>query len=381
MPLIDKLLKQPVGSTVELEPDHFVITDGPGHDVFDRLDFQDIKDKHKTVIIFDHDIPAGNFESARIQKELIEIARKGDLRLIQSRGIGYQLMIDEIVQPGQMVVSCGEHNSVYGTIGALGMNLTIEEMVSTLKTGKVTITVPEAVGIRLTGRLNSGVTAKDVMLQLTGLSHEISFIGKSLEFYGPALKELPDSSRTILCTLAGRTGAICGFINESGCDEEYEKTLAIGLGSVTPVAALPGDLNTVRQVTDLDQTEIAAAFIGGCTGGSLEDLRSAAAILKGRQVATHTRLTIAPATNDVYLVAIEEGLIDIFIDSGAQILNPGCASCVTTSKGVVGPHESMVSASCYNYAGCNGHPDSKVYVVNPMTAAATALTGKISAAR
>jgi 3-isopropylmalate/(R)-2-methylmalate dehydratase large subunit len=149
------------------------------------------------------------------------------------------------------------------------------------------------------------------------------------------------------------------------------------LSDVKPAVAFPGDLNTVKSVAEIGQVDLAACFIGGCTGGSLEDLRSSAAILKGKRVATDTRLTIAPATNDIYLAAIEEGLIETFIDCGAQIINPGCASCVTTSKGVIGDGETMLSASCYNYAGCNGTKDSQVFVSNAKTVAASALAGYI----
>lgn len=377
MAFIESLLARKAGEVIELDPDFCVITDGPGHDIFSLLKADEIKDKKKTVIIFDHDIPAGSFNSAAIQKDLIKIAQEYDLEFIQSKGIGYHVMLDQYVKQGNIIVSCGEHNSVYGAAGAIGLNLSLDEMASVLKTGKLEFKIPETVYISLTGSLKENVTCKDFMLKLIGEFGEKGFSDKIIEFCGPAIESLNMTERMTLCALAGRAGAVTALINEKALIDSKDKKLKYSLDNVKPYVALPGDLNTSKPVDEIDKTALAACFIGGCTGGRLEDLRSAAEILRGKRVATDTRLTIAPATNEVYLAAIEEGLIDTFIDCGAQIINPGCASCVTTSKGVIGDGEAMLSASCYNYPGCNGTKESKVFVSDVKTAAASALAGYI----
>lgn len=377
MAFIETLLQRRAGETVQLEPSFCVVTDGPGHTVFDHCGVSEIKDKTKAIIIFDHDIPAGSFESAGIQKELIRISRAGEIPFIQSQGIGYQVMIDEYVKAGDVILSCGEHNSAYGAVGALGLDVSVEELAAAMKMGSMTFTVPETVTIYLTGALEKHVTCKDFMLQLIGAVGETGFSGKAIDFCGPALKALSQADRMTLCALAGRTGAVTAFINEQDEGGQTAKKREICLNDIVPMVAFPGDLNTVKPIASIGKVELAACFIGGCTGGSLADLRGCAQILKGNRVATDTRLTIAPVTNEVYLAAIEEGLIDIFIDCGAQIINPGCASCVTTSKGVIGDGEAMLSASCYNYAGCNGTKDSQVYVSNAYSAAVSALAGYI----
>jgi 3-isopropylmalate/(R)-2-methylmalate dehydratase large subunit len=377
MAFIESLLRKKAGEEITLEPDFCVITDGPGHDVFSLVNVNEIKQKEKVIIILDHDIPAGSFDSAKIQKELIEKSQEGNLNFVQSKGIGYQVMIDEYVKAGNIVVSCGEHNSVYGAVGAMGLDLSLEELAAVLKTNKLILKVPETITVYLTGSLQTNVTCKDFMLQLIGEVGETGFSGKAVDFCGPALKSLNLTERVTLCALAGRTGAVTAFINEQAADSTGERQ-EYCLDTVKPSVAFPGDLNTVKAIDEIGKVRLAACFIGGCTGGSLEDMRSSAAVLNGKRVDTDTRLTIAPATNEVYLAAIEEGLIEIFIDCGGQILNPGCASCVTTSKGVVGDGEVMLSASCYNFPGCSGTKESKVFVANAKTVAASALTGYIT---
>ncbi len=377
MAFIESLLNKKAGEIAQLAPMFCVITDGPGHAVFNQVSVPEIKDKEKVVIILDHDIPAGSFASAQIQKELIQTAQEGDLKFIQSKGIGYYVMVNEAVKPGDVVVSCGEHNAVYGAVGALGLDLSDAEMAGVLKTGSLAFQVPETVAIRLTGALTAPATCKDFMLKLLGEVGKDGFGGKAVEFYGPALQALTLADKMTLCMLAGRTGAVTAFVNERSEAVNATEQREYALGAVEPVVALPGDLHTVEKIASLAKTPVEACFVGGCTGGSLEELRACAAILRSNRVATDTRLTIAPATNAVYLAAIDEGLIDIFIDCGAQILNPGCASCVTTSKGVVGDGETMLSASCYNYTGCNGTKDAKVFVSNATTVAASALAGHI----
>lgn len=379
MAFIENLLGKKAGQEVQLSPDFYVVTDGPGHTLFNQLQVSEIQDKQKVVIIFDHDIPAGSFESARIQKELIELARKGKMNLVQAEGIGYNVMLNDYVKPGSVVVSCGGHNSVYGAVGAIGLNLSTDELATALKTDALNFTVPETVAIYLSGTLGNNVTCKDFMLQLISEVGDTGFNGKAIDFCGPAIQSLNVAERMTLCALAGRTGAVSAFISEEDVNNDIAEKREYSLSSVTPTVALPGNLNTTKSVEVLEKIELAAGFIGGCTVG-MNDLRQCAEILKGKRIATDTRLTIAPPTNIMYLAAIEEGLIDIFIDCGAQIFNPGCASCVTTSKGVIGDGEVMLSSSCYNYAGCNGTKESQVFVSNASTVAFSALAGYICTA-
>lgn len=375
--LIEEMLGKAAGEKVRLYPDLFMINDGEGHKCIELIDRKrDIRDKEKVVVILDHDIPAGSFESAANQKKLIEFSKEYGLKFIQSSGIGYQVLLDDWVGERDIVVSCGTHNSIFGAKGALGLNLGVEEMAAALMEGSLDMRVPETVKVILKGTLPKGVYVMDFVLKFLGDVGEKGFDGKMVEFTGNALENFSVSEKTVLCSMVSNTGAVSALINEDPRGKyvgEYEYDLS----ETVPCVTLPGSLYCTKRVTELKDTAISAGFIGGCMGGRIEDLRVAADILKGNRVRTGVRLLIGSVSNDVYLKAVNEGLIEIFLDSGAQVTNPGCGSCRTTSIGVVGDGEVLLTTGSYNYPGCAGTVDSKVFIASAATVAKASITGYI----
>lgn len=378
MTLVEKIMGGYSGREVEISPDICMINDEKGHKVLEMVDSANkILKKENVVVILDHDIPAGSFDSAANQKRLIDFARQYDINFIQSEGIGYQIIFDRLVKEGQIAVSCGKHNSFFGAKGALGLNLTVEEVAKLLVEGKISCKVPETINVILKGKMSEGVYAEDVAFYLIKIAEDKEFEGKAIEFSGEAIDRLNMNDKITLCSMASQTGAVTGMINEKA-SEEYRLKIEIDLSEIKPSVVLPGDLKESRYIEEVENIPISAGFIGGCIGGRIEGLRKAAEILNGKRIKLGVRLLIGFASNEVFLKAVEEGLIDIFIDSGAQVTNPGCASCQTTSIGVVGDGEAMISTGSYNYPGCCGTENSKVYLASAERVAKAALSGYIN---
>ncbi|WP_334074493.1 MULTISPECIES: aconitase family protein [Paenibacillus] len=372
MTIIESILNEKSGTAMVIEPDFIVLNDSLSLDIVNELEnINHLEAPERVIVMLYFDTPAGNFISAEIQKKLIQFARKHELKFVQSQGIGYHILLDQYVKPGDIVVSPGQMNGIFGMKGALGLHVEATELLNVCATGRMNLVVSNTVHIELAGQLKPGASIKDFMLSFLA-SDDLKYSGKALEFYGEGLKNLSLKETADLCQLATRSGAVTAFVNsdyQGSGQESYD------FGSVDPMAALPGSINQSKPIAELEGTPLSACFIGGCTGGSIEDLRKAATILKGKKIPINMRLSIAPQTNEVYKQAISEGLIQTFIESGAQILSTGCASCVTTSKGVIGKGETMLSASCWNFKGCNGSKDSLVYLASAETVANSALKG------
>ncbi|ETA81449.1 aconitase family protein [Youngiibacter fragilis] len=364
------------GQVLRLKFDNCIINDGAGHKAIDLLDSEKgISNRESVTVILDHDIPAGSFESAFIQKKLIDFARDNDTNFIQSAGTTYELMLNQ-VKEGSLAAVCGNHHGTFGINGALGIRLSPEEMAELLMNGEIGYKLPEVINVELAGKLPESATARDFMLGLVSEVGEEAFKGYVIEITGDAVKSLGRTDKFVICSLMSRTGAESVLIKEEKA-EGYSKEFSYDLGNAKAVVTLPGDLKTVRTVDELRGTRVSAGFIGACTGGHIEDLRKAAEILKGKRVKLGFRLLIGCVSNETYLQAMEEGLIDVFFDFGAQFTNPGCSTCRTTSIGVVGDGESLISTGSYNFAGCAGTTDSKIYLASVETVARTAISGII----
>ncbi|AHM68063.1 3-isopropylmalate dehydratase [Paenibacillus polymyxa] len=375
MTMIESILNEKSGVTTVIEPNYIVLSDSLPLEIVNELEnIKRPEAPERVIVMLYFDTPAGNFISAEIQKKLIQFARKHELKFVQSQGIGYHILLNQYVKPGDIIVSPGKHNSIFGVEQALGLHVNPSELLHVCTNGKMNIVVPETVYIELTGQLKSEASIKDFVISFLA-SNELKYAGKAIEFYGEGLNSLSPKETTDLCQLASRSGAVTAFLHtdyQGPGQESYD------LGDVQPMVALPGSIHQSQPAAELAGTPLSACFIGGCTGGSIEDLRTAAAILKGKRIPINMRLSIGPQTNEVYKQAISEGLIQTFIDSGAQILSTGCASCVTTSKGVIAEGETMLSASCWNYKGCNGSKDSLVYLASAESVANSALKGCIT---
>lgn len=377
MTIVEKILGKSAGEIAEFKPDFCMINDDESHRCVELIaKANKIALKEHVIVILDHDIPAGSFDSAANQKKLIDFSRKYDLAFVQSAGIGYQVLLDSYIKPGSIIVSCGIHNSFFGSKGALGLNLSVNDMATLLIKGSISMKVPKTVNIALKGKLPEGVSAIDFILKLLAETGAKGFDEMVIEFTGDAIEELSLSDRIVICSMAMQTGAVSAFINEVP-KGRYIKNYVYDLSKVTPTVTLPGDLYTAKSVEELKGVAIHAGFIGGCMGGRIEDLRIAANILNGNKVKLGVRLLIGFASNSVYLQAMEEGLVEIFLNAGAQVTNPGCGSCKTTSIGVVGDGEVLITTGSYNYPGCSGTEDSKVYIASAATVANAAVKGYI----
>lgn len=377
MTLVEGILGKAAGENVRLQPDLLMVNDGEGSKCVDLIDkAKGITRKDNVIVILDHDIPAGSFDSAANQKKLIEFSKEHGLGFIQSAGIGYQILLDNYVKWGDVIVSCGTHNSIFGAKKALGLNLSVENFVTLISEGSLEMKVPPTVNVVLKGTFPKGVYAIDFILKMISEVGEKGFNGMVIEFTGEAIKRLSLNDRIVICCMATQMGAVSALINETP-DGIYAKTYECDLSKVTPTVTLPGNLYTSKPIEELKGIAVNACFIGGCMGGRIEDLRIAANILKGKRIKLGVRLMICPASNAVYLQAIEEGLIDIFMDSGVQVTNPGCGSCRTSSIGVVGDGEVLITTGSYNYPGCSGTVDSEVYIASAAIVANAGITGYI----
>lgn len=375
--LVEKILKAATGEVVRVKPDICMINDGVGHNCLELINkSKTIADKNPVFIILDHDIPAGSFDSAANQKKLIDFSRENGLKFIQSAGIGYQVLLDSHVKPGDVLVSCGKHNSFVGAAGALGLKLSIEEMAELITDGSFEMKVPKTIRIELKGSLSEGVSAIDLILTILANLGESELGGLAVEFTGTAAQALSLNDKIVICSMISQSGAVSALMNPEPA-VNYFTTLEYDLAKISPTVTLPGNLYRTKSLKELKGVAISAAFVGGCMGSRIEDLRVAAEILKGKRIKLGVRLMLGFASNAVYFQAAEEGLIDIFIDSGAMVTNPGCASCQTTSIGVVGDGEVLLTTGSHNYPGCSGTTDSTVYIASAATVTRAALTGYI----
>jgi 3-isopropylmalate/(R)-2-methylmalate dehydratase large subunit len=292
-------------------------------------------------------------------------------------------MLDSYVKPGQIIASCGAHNSIYGAAGALGLNVEVGTMGTLLMNGEYEVKVPETVAVELKGKLSTGVSPIDLFITFLGNVEAKNLEGKSVEFIGEGLKCLASHEKTVLCSMATRTGAFTAFVNETP-EGTFTETISFDLGSVEPVAALPTESDACKAefvyktIKELNSVELDAGFIGGYTGGYIEDLRLAAQAIKGKRIALGFRLNISPVSSKVYLQAMEEGLLEIFIDFGAQILAPSDRNVILQGAGVIGSGEKMITTGSYNYAGCLGTKDSEIYIASTASVVAAALSKKFS---
>ena len=313
-----------------------------------------------SVMIY-YDAPAGNFISAQIQKCLIRFAKRFKLSFLQGQGIGYYQLKEK---ENEYYVSCGYQNSIVGANGAFGFHVKEEELKRILETGEFECEEYEVKHVKVV----PGHNVKNACLDFIK-SNESSIKNTILELSG----DLPLQTRRDICQILSQVCISVRFIEKFQTDFEY----CLDLAKQTEKIILPNSYKNIDELNNVLERKIDACFIGGCTGGSIEDLRLAASMWKDKQLPLDLRVCVAPATNEVFLQAIEEGLIQTFIDCGAQVLNAGCASCRTTSKGVLGSKEVMLATSMYNTAGCNGMKDSSVYLADTKTVAASALVGKI----
>lgn len=359
-----------------------------------------IWDREKVLVTVDHFAPPSTVDRANIAKKVITYA--ADEKLPHSsiyQGICHQLLVEgPWLKPGMLVLGADSHTTTAGALGCLATGMGSTDILYTLTTGRTWLKAPEAVRIDLKGKLPPSIMGKDVILELLGRFGEGGFLYQALEFFD-VNEAIPMDDRFAICNMVVEGGAKNGLFHpdkvtkkylkerdghlnrrESSTDEEpgYAKRLELDLSLLKPKVALPHSPARAVDVEEAKGEVMDQIFIGSCTGGRLRDLEVTARVLKKRKVAPGVRLLIAPASQRIYREAIEKGYMETILEAGGVILNPSCGPCGGIDKGILGGEEKCLSTSNRNFQGRMGDPSSQVYLASPLTAAASALTGRIT---
>ena len=378
--------------------------DGTTHltvDMFhNKLKKPRIADKDKLVFIVDHNIPAENPKTAAAHRKMREFAKEHGIKFYEGKGVCHQIMVEDFVEPGQLIMGADSHTCSYGALGAFGTGIGCTDFLYGMVTGKSWVMVPETIRFNLTGKLREGVYPRDLILTIIGDVGANGCNYKVMEFAGEGAHNLSINDRFVLCNLAVEAGAKTGIVEPdekvveyvesrgrkadnlfvSDSDAVFEKVYEYDLSKIEPVVARPDFVDDVIPLSEVGDVKIDQAFLGSCNNGRIDDLRVAANILKGKKVHKDVRFIIAPASNSVYLQAVEEGLMEIFLESGAMVMNANCSVCWGSCQGVIGENEVLISTGTRNFKGRAGHPSSKVYLGSAATVTASAIAGKIALA-
>ena len=389
------------GEIHTIEVDRLMSNDGTTHLTVDMyhndLKHPKIADKDKIVFIMDHNVPAENPKTAQAHRKMRNFAKEHGIALYEGKGVCHQIMVENYVCPGEFIMGADSHTCTYGALGAFGTGIGCTDFLYAMVTGQSWVLVPETIRFELTGKLRPGVYARDLMLTIIGMVGANGCNYKVMEFAGEGAHNLDIDERLVLCNLAVEAGAKTGIVEPdekvaeylesrgrkaenmfvSDEDAVFEKVYQIDLDQIEPVVARPHQIDDVVPVKEAGDVKIDEAFLGSCNNGRIEEFRVAAEILKGKKVSDHVRFIIVPASNEVYLQALEEGLIDIFLDAGAMVMNSNCSVCWGSCQGVIGEGETLISTGTRNFKGRAGHPDSFVYLGSAATVTASAIAGKI----
>jgi 3-isopropylmalate/(R)-2-methylmalate dehydratase large subunit len=371
---------------------------------FNKAGCDCVFNKNKVVFVMDHFVPNKDIKAAEQSKQIREFAwDKGVVNFfdVGTMGVEHALLPEKgMVVPGDLVIGADSHTCTYGALGAFSTGVGSTDMAAGMATGKVWLKVPSAIKFNLTGRLSKNVWGKDVILHILGLIGVDGALYKSMEFTGDGVKTLSMSDRLCIANMAIEGGAKNGIfpvdevtldylkgrtdrkpvIYEADADAEYERVIEIDLSKVKQTVAFPHLPENAKTFDEIPDIRIDQVVIGSCTNGRLEDLVIAADILKGKKIAGHVRCIVIPATQQIYLDAMEMGLLKTFIDAGCAVSTPTCGPCLGGHMGILAKGERCVATTNRNFVGRMGHPESEVYLASPAVAAASAIAGKIAPA-
>ena len=369
----------------------------------EKMKVDGVFDKDKIALVPDHFVPNKDIKSAEHCKCVREFAYRNQITNyfeVGEMGIEHALLPEKgLVVAGDVVIGADSHTCTYGALGAFSTGVGSTDMAAGMATGKAWFKVPGAIRFNLTGKLSQWVSGKVVILHIIGMIGVDGALYKSMEFVGDGIASLTMDDRFTIANMAIEAGGKNGIfpvddqallymkehsmktpvVYEADEDAVYDEEYTIDLGALRPTIAfphLPENTKTIDEITE--DVKIDQVVIGSCTNGRIGDLRCAAEVLKGRHVASGMRCIIIPATQAIYLQAMEEGLLKIFIEAGAVVSTPTCGPCLGGYMGILAAGERCVSTTNRNFVGRMGHVDSEVYLASPAVAAASAVTGKIS---
>ena len=367
----------------------------------DKFRSDEVFDKDKIALVMDHFIPNKDIKSAEHCKCVREYARKHQITNyfdVRQMGIEHALLPERgLVVAGDVVIGADSHTCTYGALGAFSTGVGSTDMAAGCVTGKAWFKVPSAIKISLTGKLPEYVSGKDVILHIIGKIGVDGALYKSMEFTGEGVAQLSMDDRFTIANMAIEAGGKNGIfpvdektiaymeehstktwtVFEADEDADYEEELTVDLSALRPTVSFPHLPENARTVDEVGEIRIDQAVIGSCTNGRISDLRIAAKVLEGRKVAQDVRCIVIPATQKVYLQALEEGLLKTFIEAGAVVSTPTCGPCLGGYMGILASGERCVSTTNRNFVGRMGAVDSEIYLASPAVAAASAVAGKI----
>ena len=392
------------GDIHTVEVDRLMSNDGTTHLTIDmyhnKLKHPHIADVNKLVWIVDHNVPSDSPKTAASQKKMRDFAKEHGIKFYEGQGVCHQIMMENHVCPGELIFGADSHTCAYGALGAFGTGVGCTDYLYAMVTGKSWVLVPETLRFNLTGKLPEGVYARDLILTIIGKIGANGANYKAMEFAGDGIKNLTMSDRIAICNLCVEAGAKTAlmevddialhYLHEHGrepkacfasdADAHFAAVYDIDLSTITPIVAKPHFVDNVCPAKEATGVKIDEAFLGSCNNGRIEDLRVGAELLKGRKVHPLVRFLVVPASQAVYQQALKEGLLKIFMEAGAIVMNPNCSVCWGSCQGVIGEGETLISTGTRNFKGRAGHRDSFVYLASAATVTASAIKGEIATA-
>ena len=368
----------------------------------DKMTVKTVFDKDKIALVPDHFVPNKDIKSAEHCKCVREFAAKHDITNyfeVGQMGIEHALLPEQgLTVAGDVIIGADSHTCTYGALGAFSTGVGSTDMAAGMATGKAWFKVPSAIKFNLTGKLNPWVSGKDVILHIIGMIGVDGALYKSMEFAGPGVSTLTMDDRFTIANMAIEAGGKNGIfpvdditleyvkgrserpyeVYEADEDAEYDSVVTIDLSTLAPTVACPHLPENTKTVDELSDVKIDQVVIGSCTNGRIEDMRAAASIIKGKKIADGVRCIVIPATQNVYLQCIKEGIAEAFVEAGAIVSTPTCGPCLGGHMGILAAGEVAVSTSNRNFVGRMGHVDSKIYLASPAVAAASAIKGYIA---
>lgn len=378
-----------------IEPEEFVVAkvdfvfahDGTAPlmiDVIREFEVTSLKLASKSALFIDHAAPSPSVQSSILHKKMRGFALSYGIKLFDAgEGVCHQLVIDHnFAQPGYVVIGADSHTTIHGATGAFAVGVGSTDAAFAITTGRLWFKVPESIKIMLKGRLVLGASSKDIALALL---KELGTEGASymaIEYHDGLSPKLSQSSRATISNLSAEMGAKAAIFPATPFtpdrDAAYFREIELDCSHLEPLVAKPPLPSNVVPVSEVENIEVDEVFIGSCTNGRLEDLETAAKILKGKRVKEGVRCIVIPASKNVYEKAIENGTIETLVKAGCTIGPPTCGPCVGAHMGLLGPEEIALSTANRNFTGRMGDPSAKIFLASPATAAATALEGKIA---
>ena len=410
MTLVEKIISEHAGKNVHAgelvisKVDVAAVQDGTGPltvQEFKKLGLAKLKNPERSILFIDHAAPSPRKELSNSHMVLRDFAKEyGAVLSDIGAGVCHQRLIETFVNPGEVLVGADSHTCTSGALSAFATGMGSTDIAVAMGLGKTWLKVPATFKIVVNGKFRPGISSKDLMLYFIGMIGADGATYKALEFHGETIENMSMSERFTLANMAVEAGAKCGlfiaddktkaFLRERGredkfrqilpdSDADYERIIEINAEDIPHTVSCPHTVDNTKNVEELKNIKVNQVFVGTCTNGRIEDLRIVAEIIKGKTVHPDVRLLISPASKEVFKQALQEGLIDIFVDANAAILTSGCGPCVGVHAGTLGDGEVCLATQNRNFQGRMGNTKGFIYLASPYVAAYTALRGYICA--